>query len=86
MIAPLLRDVLGGEFQRECNTLETGIAVGNTAGLTVLPFEYANFNYVALYRAAAPGDEFNWRTGAVGIEYLRGEPLIVFLVQYEWEI
>ena len=52
----------------------------------MLPFEYGNFNYVALYRAADSGDEFNWRTWAVGIEYVRGQPLLVFLVQNAWEI
>ncbi len=82
---PDLHDVLDGDFSRNCNTLEHGVASGNTAGLVIWPFEYTNVNYIALFREAAPGDEFNWRTWAVGIEYLRGEPFIAMLVQYQWE-
>ena len=82
---PDLHDVLDGDFSRHCNTLEHGVASGNTAGLVIWPFEYTNVNYIALYREAAQGDEFNWRTWVVGIEYLQGEPFVAMLVQYQWE-
>ncbi len=83
-VLPLLDDVLNGAPTRHCNDLESGS--GASAGMKTWPFEYANVNYIALYRAATPGDEFNWGTWAVGIEYVQGKPYIAFLVHYAWEI
>lgn len=83
-ITPWLDDVLSGEFSQHCNDLENGS--GGSAGFIIWPFEYQNINYVALYRAAATGDELNWRTWVVGITYHQGQPYISFLVQYHWEI
>ena len=83
-VLPWMDDVLDGEFSWHCNDLENGS--GASAGFILWPFEYQNINYIALYRAAAPGDELNWRTWAVGITYHQGQPYISFLVQYHWEI
>ncbi len=83
-IVPWLDDVLNAEFSRHCNDLENGS--GASAGFIIWPYEYQNINYVALYRAAAPGEELDWRTWAVGIAYHQGQPYIAFLVQYHWEI
>lgn len=85
IILPGLDDVVGQATQ-QCNTLEQGLAAGGTAGFIEWPFEYANFNYLSLYRAAAPGDDLNWRTWAIGVEFVAGQPYIVALVQYHWEI
>ena len=83
-IVPWLDDVLNAEFSRHCNDLENGS--GASAGFIIWPYEYQNINDVALYRAAAPGEELNWRTWAVGVTYHQGRPYIAFLVQYHWEI
>lgn len=83
-VLPWLDDVLSTNFSQHCNDLTNGS--GNSAGHKIWPFEYQNINYVALYRAAQPGDELNWRTWAVGITYHQGQPYIAFLVQYHWEI
>jgi hypothetical protein len=86
IILPELEDVLSAAYSGYCNTLEKDQATGNTAGLVKLPFEYQNLNYVSLYRAAKPDDEMNWRTWAVGIEYVDGKPYLCYLIQYHWEI
>lgn len=86
IILPRLMEVLESNYTMHCNTLETGVATGGTAGLVILPYEYANFRYYAFYRAGSVGMEMDWRTWAVGIEYIHGKPTIVFLVQYHWEI
>jgi hypothetical protein len=85
VILPKLDDVFNQATQK-CNTLDQGLTSGGTAGFVTWPFEYANVNYIALYRQALPGDDLNWRTWAIGIEYVLGEPYIAFLVQYHWEI
>jgi len=83
-ILPWLDDVFSANFSQHCNDLENGS--GSSAGFKNWPFEYQNINYVALYRAAQPGDELNWRTWVVGITYHQGQPYIAILVQYHWEI
>lgn len=81
---PLFDQLYAGKVTRHCNDIESGS--GSSAGYRIWPFEYANINYYALYRAAAPGDELNWNTWAVGVEYVDGEPYVAFLVHYQWEI
>jgi hypothetical protein len=86
IILPKLQDVVGTEFTRHCNILESGTSAGGTAGSLTWPAEYANMNYEALYRAAPAGDEMNWRTWVVGFDYVGGVPYIASVVQYAWEI
>ncbi|GAB4499631.1 MAG: hypothetical protein OHK0052_14940 [Anaerolineales bacterium] len=86
VIVPLLLDVLENDFSQHCNTLEFGVASGGSAGIVAFPGEYANLNYLALYRAAPPEQEFDWRTWAIGIEFVDGKPYLMLLVQYHWEI
>lgn len=81
---PLFDRLYAGSVTRHCNDIENGS--GSSAGYRIWPFEYANINYYALYRAAAPGEELDWNTWAVGIEYVDGEPYVAFLVHYQWEI
>ncbi len=83
-ILPKIDDVQVGSVQT-CNSLEQGLASGGSAGYIEWPFEYTNFNYMTIYRAAQEGDELNWRTWAIGIEYVNGAPYITLLVQYHWE-
>lgn len=85
VIVPLLQDVLENDFSQHCNTLEFGVATGGSAGIVAFPVEYANLNYLALYRAAPPEQELDWRTWAVGIEFVDGKPYLMLLVQYHWE-
>lgn len=86
MILPRLQDVVGTDYTRHCNVLESGTSAGGTAGTLTWPAEYANLNYEALFRAAPAGDEMNWRTWVIGIDYVGGVPYIASLVQYAWEI
>lgn len=86
VILPKLQDVVGAEYTRHCNILESDTSAGGTAGMLTWPTEYGNLNYVALFRAAPAGDEMNWRTWAVGIDYVGGVPYIASIVQYAWEI
>jgi len=83
---PVLGDITTREHTRHCNVLESGISAGGTAGLLTWPVEYQNLNFVALYRAAPSDQELDWRTWVIGFEYVNGEPYMVVLVQYHWEI
>ncbi len=83
-ILPKIDDIQSGSVQT-CNSLNQGLSSGGASGFIEWPFEYSNFNYIAIYRAAQAGDELNWRTWAIGVEYVNGNPYVAILVQYHWE-
>ena len=83
VIVPQLEDVFSIAPEFNCNKL----GVGSSAQDAIWPSEYSNMNYISFHRAAPePGSQLNWRTWALGIEYLAGEPYIALLVQYRGEI
>ncbi len=83
-VLPGLDDVFSQGHSRHCNLLDQGVAVGASSAELRWPADYANLNYVALYRLAPPDEEMNWRTWAVGIDYVAGQPYLAVLVQYSW--
>jgi hypothetical protein len=85
IILPLLRNTVEGDFTQPCNTLDFGVASGITSGELLWPGEYTNFNYMIIYKPGAQGEELGWRSWAVGIEIITGEPYISQLVQYHHE-
>ncbi len=83
VIVPQLEDVFSIAPELSCNEL----GAGSTAQAAVWPSEYTNINYVSFYRPAPePGSQLNWRSWALGIEYLDGQPYLSLLVQYRGEI
>jgi hypothetical protein len=84
IIQPRLLDVLKGSYTRQCNTLESGVATGGTTGQIL--WTYSETSFFTLYRSAPKDVEMDWRTWAVGIEFVANQPYITILVQYHWEI
>ena len=83
VILPQLEDVFSVAPEIRCDEL----GVGSTGQDTIWPSEYSNINYISFHRAAPdPGSQLNWRTWALGIEYLDGEPYLSILIQYRGEI
>ena len=83
VILPQLEDVFSVAPEFNCSEL----GVGSTAQDAIWPSEYSNMNYISFHRAAPePGSQLNWRTWALGIEYLDGEPYLALLIQYRGEI
>ncbi len=81
---PALINVIGVSSQRVCNSLENGVASGASSAPAVWPFDYRALNFIALYRAAPADQEHDWRTWAVGVDYVNGTPFINVLLQYYW--
>lgn len=80
-VLPKLVDVLGSSYTLACNNPQTG-----GASYTYhWPFEYGNMNFYSLYRPGKAGDEQNWRTWLVGIEYTNNKPYLFLLVHLFWE-
>lgn len=66
-----------------CNSLKTGL----TGREVEWPTEYSNLRFYAFHRPATePGNQLNWRTWVVGIEYIEGVPYLAVLVGYKGEI
>ncbi len=83
IIQPKVEDVFSGSAERLCNELKWG----NTAGEVLWPEELKNLNFYAFYRPAVEsGNLFDWRTLAVGIEYVNHQPFIAILVHYSSEL
>ncbi len=83
VILPELTGMVRGEPTVTCNSLVTG----RTARPGRWPGEYANLNYYAFFvpdPATAAG--FNWRTWAIGFEYVEGLPYIAVIVQFRGEV
>lgn len=83
-IYPMLLDIQEGGIET-CNTLQQGLAADWVSGFIQWPFEYANLNYLALFRPAPPEDELNWRMWAFGIEFLNQSPYLTVIVHYQWD-
>ncbi len=83
VILPQLEDVFSVAPEFHCGEL----GLGSTAQDAIWPSDYSNMNYISFHRAAPdPGSQLNWRTWALGIEYIGGEPYLALLIQYRGEI
>ena len=82
-LLPELDALLAGEAQEACNQLlsaDTGIP-------PEWPGEYARMNFLSFHQPAPdPGPKFNWRTWAVGIEYVDGVPYVAILIRYQGDL
>ena len=80
---PLLRllEVFSANYELFCN--DEGIT--STFAPEPWPFEYSNINF---YQVFKPGTEqyagMDWRSWLVGVEYVKGEPYLFALIQFEW--
>lgn len=83
LLPKLDRDLLPDDLL-SCNK----VSGGATTGLLTLPDGYEAVNFYSVYRTAPidEGNEFDWGTWIVGIEYWDGRPYLSFLVHYVWEI
>jgi len=81
VVLPKLLDVVNANYTLNCNTVQTG----GTSYDTSWPAEYANVNFYSIYRPGTAGDEMNWRTWLVGVEYVKGQPYVFALIHFQWE-
>jgi hypothetical protein len=81
IILPKLIDVLAGNYALYCNELK----VGGASYPVAWPDDYVNINFLSLYRAGSAGEELNWRTWMMGVEYSDSKPTIFALNHFTWE-
>jgi hypothetical protein len=83
LILPDLLAVLESTPEVVCNVLKLGETSQPASWLQ----EYMNLNYLSLYRPPDAGaSPYEWRTWAVGVEFVEGTPYIAVLVRYRGEI
>jgi hypothetical protein len=83
VILPKLEDVFLHSPEATCNALK----YGSTAGTILWPEELTNMKFYGIYRSSeSDGNEFDWRSWAVGIEYADGNPYIAVLIHYSSEL
>ncbi|MFX0080034.1 MAG: hypothetical protein ACFE8O_12430 [Candidatus Hermodarchaeota archaeon] len=83
IIRPYLEDVFSDSSEVICNELKWG----NTSGEILWPNELENLNFFSFYRKAEEdGNLFDWRTWAIGIEYVNNQPYIAILIHYSSEL
>jgi hypothetical protein len=82
-LLPELDALLVGEPQEACNQL----LAANTGIPPEWPGEYARMNYRSFHLPAPdPGPRFNWRSWAVGVEYVDGVPYVAILIRYQGDL
>jgi hypothetical protein len=81
IVLPNLLDVLSASYTKKCGE----IALGGASYTVSWPSAYQNINYISLYRPGPAGNENDWRTWLVGVEYVGGKPYLFSLNQYTWE-
>jgi hypothetical protein len=83
IITPRLEKVFNAAPEVACNHLGAGVSASEPGW----PGEYRNLNYYSFYRRAPePGNRLDWRTWAVGIEYVDGQPYVAVLLHFRGEI
>jgi hypothetical protein len=83
VIQPKLEDVFLTPYEESCTRLQWG----NTSGEVLWPDELKNINFYSFHRPAQEdGNSFDWRTWAVGIEYVNHQPYIAILIHYSSEL
>jgi len=80
---PELDALLAGTPQQACNQLLSA----DTSITAEWPDEYARMNFISFHIPAPdPGTRFNWRSWAIGVEYVDGVPFVAILIRYQGDL
>lgn len=83
IIAPQLEDVFTSSLEIACNHMITGV----TSQPAIWPECFNNMNFYTFHRPSPEGgNQFDWRTWTIGIEYVNGQPYISVMIQYRGDI
>ena len=83
IILPQLEDVFLISPEIKCNEMIAGV----TTQAAIWPTEFDNMNFYVFHRPSPEGgNKYDWRTWAIGIEYVENKPYISVLIQYRGDI
>lgn len=81
LVLPPLLEVFSGGSGRSCNNP----LMGGSSYTFQWPVQYNQVNYYALHKPGSQGQELDWRTWLVGVEYVDGQPYLFALLHLFWE-
>ncbi|MFZ1043786.1 MAG: hypothetical protein WCA79_04355 [Anaerolineales bacterium] len=80
VIVPALLKVFTKDYALDCDQVQVG---GATYKAT---WPYAGINFYSVYFAGTPnGNNLDWRTWLIGMEYVKGQPYLYAIMQFFWE-
>ena len=83
VILPQMEDVFSVTPEVKCNEMIAGV----TTQIAIWPTEFDNMNFYVFYRSSPEGgNKYDWRTVAMGIEYVNNQPYISVVIQYRGDI
>jgi hypothetical protein len=83
VILPQMEDIFSDTAEVKCNEMIAGV----TSQVAIWPTEFNNMNFYVFHRPSPEGgNRYDWRTLAMGIEYLNGQPYISVVIQYRGDI
>ena len=83
IIVPQLEDVFTGSIEIACNQMIAGV----TSQPVIWPECFSNMNFYTFYRPSPEGgNQFDWRTWTIGIEYVNGQAYLSVMIQYRGDI
>jgi hypothetical protein len=80
IVLPALLDVFNKNYTLTCNQIQ----VGGTTYQVSWPYKGINF-YSAYFPGTKANGSLDWRTLAIGMEYVSGKPYLYALMQFQWE-
>lgn len=83
VILPQMEDVFSVTPEVKCNEMIAGV----TTQVAIWPTEFDNMNFYVFHRSAPEGgNKYDWRSLAIGIEYVNNQPHISVVIQYRGDI
>ena len=83
IIVTQLKDVFEISPETACNQLIIGV----TSRPAIWPEGFNNMNFYSFHRPSPEGgNQFDWRTWTIGIEYVDGQPYLSVMIQYRGDI
>jgi len=80
VIIPALLKVFNKDYTLDCDQVQVGGASYKAT------WPYAGINFYSVYFAGAPnGNNLDWRTWLIGMEYVKGQPYLYAILQFFWE-
>ncbi len=83
VIFPHVEDVFSVTPEVKCNEMIAGV----TSQIAIWPTEFDNMNFYVFHRSSPEGgNKYDWRTLAIGIEYVNSQPYVSVVIQYRGDI
>jgi hypothetical protein len=81
LVRPDLMKVFSGGYDPYCDAIQ----LGGASYSVERPAQWKNFNYYSVYKPGPAGQEMDWMTWLVGMDYVDGLPYLFSFSRFTWE-